>query len=260
MTIQNEPGYHNFNSLLLDGHQEKEFLKNDLGPELHKNHYTKDKFHVMIYDYNLPGMKNYVQTVLNDKSAADLAWGIAFHWYATNEQNRADLKELHKEFPNHPLLSTEACVGTGEATFGNWDPFTRYAEDIIKNLNYYSTGWVDWNMALDKHVGPNWAKGSCDSPIIISDNGHEYYKQPTFYAMGHFSKFLGPNSVRIHHVSNTKDHANLEVVTFERPDSGTVLTILNKNSHEITMHVHDPQQGYAEVKVKAHSLKTLIWY
>ena len=78
--------------------------------------------------------------------------------------------------------------------------------------------------------------------------------------MGHFSKFLVPNSVRIHHVSDTKDHSNLEVTTFERPDHGTVLTILNKNGHDVNMHVHDPRYGYLDVKVKAHSLETLIWF
>ena len=36
-----------------------------------------------------------------------------------------------------------------------------------QDLNHWSTGWVDWNMALDMQGGPNWANNFVDSPIII---------------------------------------------------------------------------------------------
>lgn len=34
--------------------------------------------------------------------------------------------------------------------------------------------------------GPNWVKNFVDSPIIVNAKKDEFYKQPMFYAMGHF--------------------------------------------------------------------------
>ena len=46
-------------------------------------------------------------------------------------------------------------------------------------------------MALDLNGGPNWVSNFVDSPIIV-DAGHgEFYKQPMFYALGHFRWDVG---------------------------------------------------------------------
>lgn len=38
-----------------------------------------------------------------------------------------------------------------------------------QDINHWSTGWVDWNMALDMNGGPNWANNFVDSPIIVNE-------------------------------------------------------------------------------------------
>ena len=57
---------------------------------------------------------------------------------------------------------------------------------IFKDLNHWVSGWVDWNLALNTEGGPNWVKNFVDSPIIVSAEKDEFYKQPMFYHMGHF--------------------------------------------------------------------------
>lgn len=47
-------------------------------------------------------------------------------------------------------------------------------------------GWTDWNLCLDVNGGPNWVENFVDSPIIVNATLDEFYKQPMFYAMGHF--------------------------------------------------------------------------
>lgn len=56
-------------------------------------------------------------------------------------------------------------------------------------LNWVSS-WIDWNIALDMTGGPNWIKNFVDSPIIVNSIADEFYKQPMFYVLGHFSKFV----------------------------------------------------------------------
>lgn len=87
-------------------------------------------------------------------------------------------------------------------------------------------GWVDWNMVLDIQGGPTYINNNVDSPIIVNASAGEFYKQPMFYHLGHFSKFIPRNSIRVE-LSSTANE-NVKVVGFERPDNATVVVILNK--------------------------------
>jgi len=268
ITIENEPGAGfdpnwKWNALGLNQTLERDFIKMDLGPELQAAGFTKDKLKVMIFDDQLPYIRNWVNTVLQDADARKYISGVAYHWYENNKANWNDLDWLNQQYPEQFLLATEACEEwhgkSHHVSLGNWATVNRYSEDIIKDLNHYTTGWTDWNLVLDLDGGPNWVGNLVDAPIIVNASSHEYYKQPFFYAMGHFSKFLVPDSVKVHQDVHTTDN-NLLVTVFQRPDQGTVLTILNKNNHAVVLQVHDPAQGYVDVDVKANSLETLVWY
>ena len=45
--------------------------------------------------------------------------------------------------------------------------------------------------------GPNWANNFVDAPIIVNAAQDEFYKNPMYYAMAHFSKFVTEGSVRV---------------------------------------------------------------
>ena len=201
--------------------------------------------------------------MLNDKEAAKYVSGVAFHWYENQNANWNDLDQLQQQFPKTFILATEACEEwkgqSQHVKLGSWATFNRYAIDIIRDLNHFTAGWTDWNIAVDTRGGPNWAGNFVDAPIIVNETGHEYYKQPIYYAMGHFSKFLVPDSVRIHHDAKG-DFNNVELTTFKRPDGGIVVIILNSNNHPISMLVNDSQNGYVYVNVKAQSMQNLVWY
>ena len=36
--------------------------------------------------------------------------------------------------------------------------------------------------------GPNWAENVVDSPIIVNEETGEFYKNPSYYALGHVSR------------------------------------------------------------------------
>lgn len=116
-------------------------------------------------------------------------------------------------------------------------------------------------MALDTIGGPNWVDNFVDSPIIVNEVGvcmdglfflclflslcilmhlcllvshcpasifqadQEFYKQPMFYAMGHFSKFIEPGG---HYVSTTVSEGSDRVVAagFHSVDHATSTVVL----------------------------------
>lgn len=118
-------------------------------------------------------------------------------------------------------------VSGGGPSLGNWSHAESYIKDIMQDLKYNVTGWVDWNMVLDVTGGPTFTLNYLDAPIIVNASAQEFYKQPMYYALGHFAKFLIPGSVRIHLDLNLK---NVDVVVnaFQRPDGLTLVLIYNR--------------------------------
>uniref|UniRef100_A0A8C5EZP2 Glucosylceramidase n=1 Tax=Gouania willdenowi TaxID=441366 RepID=A0A8C5EZP2_GOUWI len=126
-----------------------------------------------------------------------------------------------------------------------------------EDLNQYVVGWTDWNLALDLTGGPNWVKNFVDSPVIVDAKQDVFYKQPTFYSMAHFSKFLWEGSQRVGLSASTQ--TKLEYSAFIRPDQSVVLIILNRSPSEVEFEVWDPAVGFLQATAPAHSLLTLAW-
>lgn len=80
-------------------------------------------------------------------------------------------------------------------------------------------------MVLDLNGGPTYISNFCDSPIIVNATGQEFLKQPMYYGLGHFSKFVPRDSQKI--FASGFDN-NVPVTAFKRPDGGVVVVILNK--------------------------------
>ena len=93
-------------------------------------------------------------------------------------------------------------------------------------MNHWVVAWVDWNLALDMSGGPNWANNYIEAPIIVNERTNEFYKQPMFYALAHFSKFVVPGSRRIAY--RISSDAVIECVAFLRPDNLVAIVIQNR--------------------------------
>ena len=112
---------------------------------------------------------------------------------------------------------------------------------------------------MNEQGGPNWVDNFVDSPIIVNSTGKEYYKQPMYYVISHFSKLLKPDSVRIKTVEEGND--KIQTLAFVTPQNATVLIALNKNDKDYDISVVDTK---SEIKfrnnVPAHSIQSYVWY
>uniref|UniRef100_T1K1B4 Glucosylceramidase n=2 Tax=Tetranychus urticae TaxID=32264 RepID=T1K1B4_TETUR len=245
LTPENEPNVGlnpgwRWNALGFTGSMMRDFIKKDLGPALKAAGYDKEKLKMMIYDDNLSNLNYFINGIVNDPEAAQYVSGIAYHWY-TRKYHEA-LSEAHYAHPEYFLLSTEACEGfrstEAHLTLGNWTRAENIAADVIEGLNNWSNGWVDWNLVLDENGGPNWAGNWVDAFIFVNDSAPEYYKQPMFYAFGHFSKFLRPGSTRVgHSISAGMVDENVKITTFLSPSNDLIFTLLNRNQKSIKLSI-----------------------
>ncbi|RWS20223.1 glucosylceramidase-like protein, partial [Leptotrombidium deliense] len=267
MTTGNEPmagfipGYR-WNCLGFTPFSQRDFVKLHLGPALEKAGYTPENFKVMIHDDQLPSLPIYAEIVLRDANASKYISGVALHWYQNNYAPREFLNFVHNKFPDKFILATEACEGAGispHVSFGDWSRGENYASDILKDLNHWSTGWVDWNIALDLNGGPTWAENFVDSPIIVNSTANEYYKNPMYYALGHFSRFLVPSSIRLDSTTSTSWWNPVLYTVFETPKQEIVLVALNPSDEPTEFTVRDPKHGIITFSFEAHSIVTLTW-
>ena len=298
LTVLNEPDVcHEHDNtfpwtcLAMNGTQQRDFIKHDLGPLLfgsfNNNSQYKDLV-LMAYDTGLKDMLSYVTPILSDPEAAKYVAGLGFHWYTTTAENRRQLDELNEKYPNKFQLATEASLGGSPNGDGNWEKFNHYVDDIIKDLNQHSVGWVDWSLAKDPQGNPNWAHNRIDPSIVVNPTVPEYYKQPMYYAVGHFSRFITPGSIRLHHsIANniivkqehyqqSKNEKNknetsidvhlplVQVTVFIRPDNGTVVQVFNPTTQTATIEIHDlaihPINNSMTAIVESEALQTFIYY
>lgn len=73
-----------------------------------------------------------------------------------------------------------------------YTPVHRYARNIIISLNHWLEGWIDWNIVLDRHGGPNHVGNFCGAPIMIDTETGEVYYTPIYHVLSQFSKTIRP--------------------------------------------------------------------
>ncbi|XP_048881247.1 lysosomal acid glucosylceramidase [Brienomyrus brachyistius] len=265
VTTGNEPTAglitnYSFQALGFTAEMQRDWVARDLGPAIARSQHTK--INILLLDDERALLPHWAKVVLSDIQASRYIHGIGVHWYWDPAiPAEISLSTTHHLFPGYYLFGTEACAGFSPGhhgvKLGCWDRAERYAHDIIEDLNHYVTGWTDWNLVLDLEGGPNWVKNFVDSPIIVSKTGDVFYKQPTFYIMAHFSKFLWAESQRVGVSFNT--HSDLESCAFVRLDGSTVLEVLNRSSKDVPFEVWDPSVGYIPAVSPARSVLTLAW-
>ena len=260
VTAQNEPSNglltpSDWQSTGFTAEMQRNFIKMDLGPTLQQSNYKDIK--LMILDDNRAFLPTWVEVIMDDPEAANYISGIGVHWYWNSFAGPELLTDTHNKFPDIFLLGTEACNSDApKVGLGNWEDGEKYSSDIIDNLNHWATGWVDWNMALDLEGGPNWTYDFDTSPVIINSTADEFYKQPMFYHLGHFSKFLPEGSVRVH--SEVNSASSLKFVAALTPTKEKVLVVLNQSLKEQAITVVTGTNHF-DYTVSASAIVTFVW-
>lgn len=269
LTAQNEPSDgmitdFPFQCLGWTAELQRDFIAKDLGPALETSGFGHVK--LMILDDERIFLPSWPEIVLKDPNAAKYVSGIAVHWYLDLFVPVIGLDLTYKKFgQDYFILNTEACeqdlVNKNRSVqLGSWDRGEHYFYDILQDLKHGVAGWVDWNMALNMEGGPNCENNRADSPIIVNAKKDEFYKQPMFYAMGHFSKFVEPGMTLIHHVTNMAEASGVEALFFVSNDNFITANFVNINEQEVDITVLDPATaGNLNFEIPSKSFVTLQW-
>lgn len=226
LTVQNEPdASQKWDSCLYTAEEEKDFVRDHLGPTLHAAGLENVK--VIIWDHNRDMLFERARVAYTDPEAARYIWGTGFHWYVTDTFD--NVQRTHDAFPDKKLLFTEGCQEFGTHQ-GAWLPAERYARSVINDLNRWTVGWVDWNLLLDETGGPNHVENFCSAPIIADTRVGEVRFQASYYYLGHFSRFIRPEARRVLSAVSSDD---LEALACKNPDGTLAVVVLNRTEQTI---------------------------
>lgn len=257
ITVQNEPmATQRWESMIYTAEEERDFLKNHLGPIMEQQG-LGDK-NIVVWDHNRDLISHRANTIFEDPEAAKYAWGIGFHWYedwSGGETMHDNLANVNQSFPTKNLLFTE---GTNEKfsqkKYQYWPNAERYGRSMIMDFNRGTVGWTDWNILLDQHGGPNHVGNFCFSPIHADTDTDALIYTPTYYYIGHFSKFIRPNATRI---SATSSRSPLMTTAFENIDSSIATVVMNQSDEEITYNfIVDGQE--TDITILPRAIQTVI--
>lgn len=257
ITVQNEPmATQTWESMLYTAEEERDFLKQHLGPTMHAAGYADKK--IIVWDHNRDMMLYRAQVILGDPEAAKYAWGLGFHWYETwagFDPMYRNVAAVTQAFPDKPVLLTEAAVEKFDpARYQHWPNAERYGTSMIHDLNNGAVGWTDWNMLLDEKGGPNHVGNYCFAPLHADTRTGELIYTPSYYYIGHFSKFIRPQARR---VSAATSRSTLLATAFVNPDGQLATVVMNPTDKEITYNFYVGQAS-AMVTIPARAIQTLV--
>jgi glucosylceramidase len=258
VTIQNEPmAKQRWESCIYTAEEEKDFLKNYLGPTFEKVGF-QDK-NIVVWDHNRDLISHRANTIFDDPEASKYAWGIGFHWYETwtgGEPKYDNLKNIKESYPDKNLLFTEGCQESfDENHYNRWSNAERYGSSMINDFNSGTVGWTDWNILLDQTGGPNHVNNLCFAPIHADLRTKELIYTPSYYYIGHFSKFIKPNAKRI---STTCTRSTLESNSFQNLDGKITTVVMNKTDSEINYKLIVNNREVS-LSIASHAIQTLIY-
>jgi len=257
VTVQNEPmATQKWESCIFTADEERDFVKNHLGPTFHKQGLTNTK--IIAWDHNRDMVYQRASTILEDREAAKYIWGIGYHWYETwidSTMNFENVKRVNDAFPNTHLLFTEGAIDKFNfARVGDWKLGEKYGYSMINDFNDGACGWTDWNILVDEKGGPNHAGNFCFAPIIgDTQNGKLIYTN-IYYYLGQFSKFVHPGARRI---AASCSRNKLNSTAFINPDGKLIVIVMNSTDKKIPYFLWIKGKA-ATVTSLPHSIATMI--
>jgi len=257
LSIQNEPmAKQTWESCIYTAEEERDFLKNNLGPTLEKEGLGDKK--IIVWDHNRDLLFERANVILSDPEANKYVWGTGFHWYEDWKDGDPMFKNVaavNDAYPDKKLIFTEGCNEKYELSRIE-DPklAERYGKAMINDFNNGTVAWTDWNILLDQTGGPNHVGNLCFAPVHGNTLTGTLTFTNSYYYIGHFSKFIRPGARRIS-TGTTANHLN--ATSFLNEDGKLVVVALNESDNDID-YMLTVDTKTAKLSMPARSIQTII--
>jgi glucosylceramidase len=235
VTLQNEPLIvmkptgHRYEACSWTAESQAAWLHDYLGPAIRNDTITAH-IKLLPYDYNKGELSAWASTLMN--VAGEFVDGFSYHWYNwAGGLELNDLATLQDNYPGIFSIATEASIimagkasplnvhdnhgtihsspKTSSTTLAPPIPGNNsvaytyavgelYALDLLGDILFGSSGWIDWNAFLNITGGPNHlGRSDIGAPILVDPFSDSFYVQSPYYYVGHISRYVPQGSKRI---------------------------------------------------------------
>lgn len=245
ITPQNEPeNPHNEPSMLMNSTEQKNFINQQLGPQMAAAGYGGVK--IIAFDHNCDNTA-YPIDVLNNSSYVD---GAAFHLYLGNISAMSTVRNA----TNKNVYFTEQYTGSGGSFGGDFGWHMQNV--VIGSTNNWSKTVLEWNAANNSSLGPR-TPGGCSTCLgaITVNNSTSYTRNVAYYIIGQISKYVKPGAVRI---GSSSSSGSILSVGFKNPDGSIALVVYNNSGSSNTIKVVSGSSAF-NYAVPGSSAVTFTW-
>lgn len=139
-----------------------------------------------------------------------------------------------------------------------YTPVHRYARNIIVSIDNWLAGWIDWNVVLDQHGGPNHVGNYCGAPVMINTETKQIYYTPIYYILAQLSKTIRPgdSAVETDKMLNDLDADALHACATINSKGILSVQLLNTTKAEIHYNLQIGDQ-YAAISIAPNSMQTV---
>lgn len=222
ITLQNEPHFEpkDYPGMRLDVDDRRALIGENVGPLFAERH---PGVRILEWDHNWNRPEEPLGVLADDRARAYIA-GVAWHCY---EGRVSAQSKVHQAYPDTESYLTE-CSG------GGWEKVHDDAlTDMVRVLliggtRNWARGVLFWNLALDAQSGPHLGGCTdCRGVVTVDDATGEVSRNPEYYALAHFSRFVKPGSRRI---ESSEGDEGLDNVAFDTGDGGRIVLIVANSS------------------------------
>ncbi len=268
ISVQNEPkAIQTWESCYYSPEDERDFIEKYLIAALDEAGLGDIK--IIIWDHNKERVYDRARKILASEKVNSRVAAVGFHWYSGDH---FDGVRLVHEVLSKPTLASEFCKSAPYSMAGDDICAAEdYAREMSGNFNSYAVASCDWNLMLDQNGGPyhnRTAKpvtvagrvlenksGGCYAPIIYDTKKGELILTPTYYYIGHFSRFIERGAKRVECTKYTDD---LTVSAFVNPDGTRVAVIMNTADCEMPAIIRN-NDLCTRIDMKPHSIITALF-
>lgn len=139
-----------------------------------------------------------------------------------------------------------------------YTPVHRYARNIIVSLDHWLEGWIDWNIVLDSHGGPNHVGNFCGAPIMIDTETGEVYYTPIYYVLSQLSQTIRPGdtALQVNAMLGGLDSDALHASAAINKDNLVSAQLLNTTKEPISFSLQIGDQ-FLSVSIPANAVQTI---
>jgi len=215
----------------------------------------KMTFKMWVNDHNYSQFGT-VLSLFDNPDVLNASDGVAWHGYGGDP---AKMTMIHDKYPTKHQYWTEGgpdvLTWEGKPNPDYTQDFAKWARIIAITQRNWCRVFIAWNIALDERSHPNIGPFPCGGIVTIDSKSGDITRSGQYYGMGHFSKYLKRDAVR---VASEGDIADVTHVAWVNPDGQKLVVLVNegKEARDICLKVGDE---HAEVALAANSVTSLIW-